>query len=217
MLRGIFSILLVCAVVTNTTAQNTDKHLESHTKEKIAMMNRYIAYMADPRNSESTRFAYREEAQNMFINECNKFTEIIEYKNGERDTIQREGVAIQVTSPLRNTPQIKLIKDYFRGLIKLNYKSVKIGSTDIADIRISNLQPYGEDENGNPLYVCSIFFDQVFIGVTPEGRKYQDIAHKWVVCNVQVDEVLDETTGETHKEYMYSLGDVHVDSLEKLW
>ena len=38
-----------------------------------------------------------------------------------------------------------------------------------------------------------------------------------VGCYVQVDVVLDEKTGETYKEYMVSLGDVHVDSIKKLW
>lgn len=200
-------------------AQNAQEMavLKERAKEKVAMMNRYIAYMADPRNPENTRFGYKEEAQNLFINKCNDYTEIVEFENGEKETIQREGVTMQVASLKNKTPRTKPMKSYFRGLIKMNYKSVNMESTDIADMRVSKLQPYGKDAEGNQLYICSVFFDQVFVGVTPEGRKYQDITHKWAVCYVQVDEVLDETTGETYKEYMVSLGDVHVDSIEKLW
>ena len=90
-------------------------------------------------------------------------------------------------------------------------------STDIAGMRVSKLQPYGKDADGKQLYICSVFFDQVFVGTTPEGRKYQDITHKWVVCYVQVDEVYDPGTDETYREYMVRLGDVHVESIEKLW
>ena len=139
------------------------------------------------------------------------------FEDGSRETIRRESVTMQVASLRNKTPRTKPMKEYFRGLIKMNYKYVKMESTDIADMRVSKLQPYGKDADGKQLYVCSVFFDQVFVGVTPEGRKYQDITHKWVVCYVQVDEVYDPETGDTYREYMVRLGDVHVESIEKLW
>ena len=200
-----------------TLSEQDKKVLIERAKEKVAMMNRYIAFMADPKNDNDTRFYYKEEGQKLFVNDCNPFTEIVEFKDGTKEIIQRESVTMQVAS-LRNTkPRTKPMKEYFRGLIKMNYKYVKMESTDIADMRVSKLQPYGKDADGKQLYVCSVFFDQVFVGVTPEGRKYQDITHKWVVCYVQVDNVFDPTTGDTYPEYMVRLGDVHVESIEKLW
>lgn len=191
--------------------------LKARAKEKVGLMNQYIKYMADPRKDNKSRFHYKDMAQNLFINNCNPFTEIVEFEDRTKETIQRNGVTMQIASLRNKTPRTKPMKEYFRGLIKMNYKQVHMESTDIADMRVSKLQPYGKDADGKQLYICSVFFDQVFIGVTPEGRKYQDITHKWVVCYVQVDEVLDEKTGETYQEYMVRLGDVHVESIEKLW
>lgn len=200
-----------------TLSDQDVKVLKERAAEKVGMMNKYIAFMADPKNDSDTRFYYKEEAQKLFVNDCNPFTEIVEFEDGSRETIRRESVTMQVASLRNKTPRTKPMKEYFRGLIKMNYKYVKMESTDIADMRVSKLQPYGKDADGKQLYVCSVFFDQIFVGVTPEGRKYQDITHKWVVCYVQVDEVYDPETGDTYREYMVRLGDVHVESIEKLW
>lgn len=200
-----------------TLSAQDEKVLKERAKEKVAMMNRYIAYMADPQKKLDTRNGYKGEAQKLFVNDCNKFLEIVEFQDGTQETIFRDGVTMQVGSTRRKTPSTKLMKAYFRGLINMNYKYVQMKSTDISDMRVSKLQPYGKDADGKQLYVCSAFFDQVFVGVTPEGRKYQDITHKWVVCYVQVDEVYDPETGEDYREYMVRLGDVHVISTEKLW
>ncbi len=208
MKRAILFFNLVCAVTLIVSAQ---------TEPHVGMLNKYIAFMADPQNDSDTRFYYKEEAQKLFVNNCNPYTEIVEFEDGTKETIRRESVTMQVVSLRNRTPRTKPMKDYFRGLIKMNYRYVKIESADIVDMRVSKLQPYGKDADGKQLYVCSVFFDQVFVGVTPEGRKYQDITHKWVVCYVQVDEIYDPETGDTYQEYMVRLGDVHVESIEKLW
>ena len=200
-----------------TLGEQDIKVLKERAAEKVGMMNKYIAFIKKKKNDSDTRFYYKEEAQKLFVNDCNPFTEIVEFEDGSRETIRRESVTMQVASLRNKTPRTKPMKEYFRGLIKMNYKSVKMESTDIADMRVSKLQPYGKDADGKQLYVCSVFFDQVFVGVTPEGRKYQDITHKWVVCYVQVDKVYDPETGDTYNEYMVRLGDVHVESIEKLW
>lgn len=200
-----------------TLSKQDEQVLKERAKEKVAMLNRYIAFMADPQNNSNTRFYYKEEGQKLFVNDCNPFTEIVEFTDGSKEIIQRESVTMQVASLRNKTPRTKPMKEYFRGLIKMNYKYVKMESTDIADMRVSKLQPYGKDADGKQLYVCSVFFDQLFVGITSEGRKYQDITHKWVVCYVQVDNVFDPETGDTYPEYMVRLGDVHVESIEKLW
>ena len=175
--------------------------------------------MAAPSNSEDTRFGYKKEAQDLFINKCNDYTEIVEFENGEKETIHRSGATIQVASLRYKPPRIKAIKDYFRGLLQMNYRSVTIESVDIADMRMSKLQPYGKDSNGKQLYIFSVYFDQVITGVTSEGREYKDISHKWVVCYINENDYIGCVTGEIlpDAESKIKYGDVHVNSIEKLW
>lgn len=208
MKRAILIFNLICAVTLIVSAQT-----ESH----VRMLNKYIVFMADPRNDSDTRFYYKEEAQKLFINDCGSFYEIVEFADGTKDTIRRESVTIQIASLRNKISRTKPMKEYFRGLIKMNYKYVNLKSVDLVDVRVSKLQPYRKDADGKQLYVCSVFFDQVFVGVTLEGCKNQEITHKWVVCYVQVDDVDDPKTGESYPEYMVRLGDVHVESIEKLW
>lgn len=186
--------------------------------EKVALMNSKIVFMADPVNEEETRFGYKEEAQGLFINDCKSFKEVVKFKDGSEEVIKRDGgVTMQVSSTRRKMPSTKLMTEYFYGLIRMNYKYVHMKTTEVDAMRVSRLRAYGKDQNGNQLFICSIYFDQVFVGITPEGRKYQDLTHKWAVCYVQVDEVIDPTTGDYYREYTVRLGDVNVISTEKLW
>ena len=190
--------------------------LKQRAKEKVKQLNDYISFMANPQKESKTRYFYKGEAQKLFINDCERFKEIVEYKDGSKDEVWREGVTMEVVSLGNRKPRPKPMKEYFRGLITMTYKSVSIETTDIADMRVSKLQPYGKDENGKMMYICSVYFDQAFIGRRGDGGIYKDITHKWVVCYVQVDEVLDEETGDTYPEYMVKLGDVHVESIESM-
>lgn len=214
-------LFAVCAVTLNVTAQTEslarpELKVHRHSVSILDYLNVYIDFMADPNNDSNTRFYYKEEAQKLFINDCGSFYEIVEFADGAKDTIRREGVKMFVVSQRSQTPRTELMKEYFRGLTKSKYKYVKMDSADLVDMRVSKLKPYGKDVNGNMLYVCSVFFDSVLAGVTPEKQKIREIIHKWVVCYVQVDEVCDSQTGEIYPEYMIRLGDVYVESIEKL-
>lgn len=216
----VVSLLLAMSLIpVNTFAQSEHdmEVLKQHAREKVKQLNDYISYMADPKEKQSNRYFSKEQAQKLFINNCNQFKEILEFEDGTKEEIWRkDGVIMEVASLRRKTPRPRPMKEYFRGLITMDYKSVVIETTDIADMRVSKLQPYGRDENGEIMYVCTVHFDQIFHGLTPEGRKYEDVTHKWVVCYVKVDSVLDEETGETYPEYMVDLGDVRVSSIERL-
>jgi hypothetical protein len=190
--------------------------LTLRAREKVGMLNDYIGFMANKSWNVETRSFYKEAAEGLFINNCDSYVEMIQIKNmNDTIKIEREGVTMDVSSTLNNTIKTKLIKSYFEGLMRLNYKSVDIESTDIADMRVSRLRPYGKGENGNLRYICSVYFDQRFVGYRKDGGIYKDITHKWVVCFVDVDDVLDSDTGEIKQEYMVSLGDVHVQSTEE--
>lgn len=211
----LFATLLVSGNAFGQSSQDMEVLIE-RAKEKVKQLNDYISYMADPQQKEKTRYYYKDQAQQLFINDCNRFKEIVEYKDGTKEEVWREGVTMEVASLRRKTPRQRPMKEYFRGLITMTYKSVTIETTDIADMRVSKLQKYGVDENGKTLYICSVYFDQAFVGRRGDGGVYKDITHKWVVCYVQVDDVFDEETGETYPEYMVKLGDVHVESIEKM-
>lgn len=191
--------------------------IKQRAKEKVGMLNKYISFIANPQKKWETRVSYKEEAQKLFIHDCNSYTEILEFKNGTRKVIENKGVTMGVSSVNNPTPRDKPMKQYFRGLMTMGYQSVTIETTDIADMRVSKLQPYGKDKDGKQLYTCSVYFDQVFIGQRGDGGVYKDLTRKWVVCYVQVDEVLDEETGETRPEYMVRLGDVFVISTERIF
>lgn len=202
----------------NSFAQSSQdiEVLKQRAKEKVKQLNDYISFMANPQKDSKTRYYYKAEAQKLFINDCERFKEIVEYRDGSKEEVWREGVTMEVASLRSRKPRPKPMKEYFRGLITMTYKSVTIETTDIADMRVSKLQPYGRDEDGKMMYICSVYFDQVFVGRRGDGGVYKDITHKWVVCYVQVDEVLNEETGDTYPEYMVRLGDVHVESIETM-
>lgn len=191
--------------------------LKQRAKEKVKMLNDYISFIADPRKKMETRAQYKGEAQKLFVHNCNSYTEILEFADGTKKEIHKDGVTMGIASVRNRTPRQKPMRQYLRGLMTMGYKSVTIETTDIADMRVSKLQPYGRDEDGRMLYICSVYFDQVFIGQRGDGGTYKDLTRKWVVCYVQVDEVLNEETGETKPEYMVRLGDVYVISVEKVF
>jgi hypothetical protein len=191
--------------------------LKERAREKVGMLNEYISYMADKNDNLKNRTYYKEAAEYLFINNCDSIKEIIEYRNNpEKKEISRAGVTMDVSSTRNNSVVRKLIKKYFEGLMGLKYKQVRIETTDIADMRVSRLQPYGVGVNGEKLYICSVYFDQLFVGYRGDGGVYKDVTHKWVVCYVEIDDVLDSDTGEMKSEYMIRLGDVHVESTDAI-
>lgn len=197
--------LLFVAINTNAQTEEDYNMIIQRAKEKVKQLNDYISYMADPQKTLKTKSYYKKQALQLFIHDGEAYTEIIEYQNGNKEKIQREGVTMEVASLSNRKPRTRLMKTYFDGLMNMKYTSVSIQSTDIADMRVSKLQPYG-----NGQYICSVYFDQAFIGKRREGGSYKDITRKWVVCYVQIDETIDGP------EYMIRLGDVHVESISKM-
>lgn len=218
--NNVLIILFLLLFIPNLMYAQTSHDMEvlkEHVKEKVFQLNKRIARMANPQYEINERTDAKESAQRLFVNDCMPFLEIVDFKDGTQETIKRKGVEMQVSSHKRKKPNTRLMPIYFNGLINMTYKSVKMESSDIDNMEVSTLKPYGIDENGNKLYTCSVFYWQTFEGTTPEGRKYADITYKRIVCYVHVEEVLDERTGKMKPEYMVRLGDVHVISTEKLW
>ncbi|HAU86068.1 MAG TPA: hypothetical protein DCW90_11400 [Lachnospiraceae bacterium] len=153
-------------------------------------MNDYISFMANKENDLETRLFYKEQALNLFAGGGYKYEE-----NG----VNKEGVRMEITSVSNTRPRSKLMRVYFNSLVNLTYQQVSIQSTEVSKIKVSNLQKV--DDN---LYVCTCYFDQVFIGYRDGIPIYKDITRKKVKCYVEVQEV---EGGK--QEYIVLLGDVH--------
>lgn len=183
---GIF--LLSLTVNTAQAQSDTQEMLRRRAAEKVSQMNDYISNMGNKKKNKEVREYYRTKALNLFIAGGKEYEE-----NG----IQREGVVMETTSTRRNTVTRTLMSKYFTNLINLRYSDVSITSTDVANIKVSNLRRVG-----NGVYVCTCQFDQAFVGYRDGIPVYKDITTKRVKCYV-----VEEDT-EDGKEYIILLGDV---------
>ena len=95
-------ISLVCAETFSASAQTESSEfaIKRHCK-KIDQLNDYISFMANPQKANKMRIFYKEQAQKLFITDCERFKVIVEYKNGSKEEIWCDGVAMEVAS-LRN-------------------------------------------------------------------------------------------------------------------
>ncbi|MBQ8240171.1 MAG: hypothetical protein IJZ38_04950 [Bacteroides sp.] len=188
MFVNLMCVLAMACIAMPSFAQNEQDMLRRRAAEKVGQMCDYIEFMANPQNGLSTRKYYCDKALNLFINRGNEYEE-----NG----ILKKGVLMEVTSVNRNKTFPKLIKTYFVGLMNLTYDAVQISSTEVAEMRVSNLQKVKDN-----LYVCTCYFEQVFAGYRDGRAVYKDITRKRVKCYVQKEQT------EDGAEYVVMLGDV---------
>lgn len=195
--KRITMLLLVIMVTTQAFAQNSaTEQIKRRAAEKVGLMNDYISYMANKKKSDKTRIYYKTKALRLFAGGGDSYEE-----NG----VQKEGVQMEVTSINRKTKSRRLMKKYFQSLIDFNYNDVQITSTDVADIKVSQLQRIGEN-----LFVCTCYFEQAFVGYMDGRPVYKDITRKHVKCYVYAEET------ESGTEFMVLLGDVTADQTRKL-
>lgn len=206
---AIVAITLMSSALT-TLAQDQDDIdydlIKIRLAQQVAQMNDYVSFMADKKIMLQDRREYKQDAENLFIEDCNAFDEIIQYKDGSKRRITREGVTMQTISLRSKRTTTMLMKDYFERVINFKYQSVTIETTSIDAMYVSKLQPTDDGK-----YICSVYFDQAFVGRRADGGVYKDMTRKWVVCHVEVQTMLDGTN-----EYIVELGDVFVDSVRPL-
>ena len=194
-------LVLVWGTSMSANAQsNAEKFLVERVKERVKLMNDYVYYMADKSNSLDSRKYFREKALTLFIGRGYEYEE-----NG----IQKEGVMMQTTSVNRSTVNTTLLRIYFTRLINLRYKIVKITSTDVYDMKVSELKKVNSDGNKS-LYMCTCQYGQYFKGYG-DNYEYKDITTKRVVCYVEVEKTVDGP------EYKLMLGDVEAISTERIY
>ena len=166
-----------------------DEQIKRTVAQRVAQMNDYISFMADKSNDMETRQYYKKQALNLFAGRG---------YNYEENGVNKEGVRMEITSVNNTRPRSKLMRVYFNGLMNLTYQKVSIQSTELASIKVSNLQKVD-----NNMYVCTCYFDQVFVGYRDGRPVYKDITRKKVKCYIEVQDVEGGP-----QEYVVLLGDV---------
>lgn len=166
-----------------------DEQIKRTAAQRVAQMNDYIFFMADKSNDMETRQYYKKQALNLFAGRG---------YNYEENGVNKEGVRMEITSVNNTRPRSKLMRVYFNGLMNLTYQKVSIQSTELASIKVSNLQKVD-----NNMYVCTCYFDQVFVGYRDGRPVYKDITRKKVKCYIEVQDVEGGP-----QEYVVLLGDV---------
>lgn len=189
-IKYIFSLLLLL-IGANVYAQSDagiTELMKQRAQQKVAQMNDNISFMADKSKSKDTRYYYRGKALNLFIEKGEPF---------EEEGIHNTGVKMETTSIYRKNPSRRLMKDYFTGLVNLRYSKVNIQSTKINEIQISDLQKVDDNK-----YVCTAYYEQVFVGYRDGKPIYKDRTRKKVKVYILSEETID---GE---EFIVLLGDV---------
>lgn len=194
-------IVLMLFVCTANAQRSADEMLKLRCAQKVKQMCDDIAYMANPQNKLNNRKYYRTSALKMFIGKGYEYEE-----NGRT----RDGVYMEVTSLNKKSngkPSHPLIRNYFTNLIeRLKYEKVVVQTTDVASMKISELQQIDDDT-----YVCTVYFVQVFRGYGRDNTPtYQDKTSKHIKCYVKVEET------EDGREYIVLLGDVTATDTQRI-
>ncbi|MDE5997775.1 MAG: hypothetical protein K2G77_06160 [Muribaculaceae bacterium] len=187
-LTTILICLLSFSSIAQTSRSNND--VKRRAAERVALLQDYIAFMADKKNDKETREYYKKKALPLFVGRGYEYEE-----NG----ITKDGVKMQTTSINTNTTKSSLMREYFQRLINLRYSDVKITSSDIVDMKVSDLKKIG-----NNRYVCTVQYVQKFYGFRDGELVYgPDITTKRIICYIEAEEI---EGGKT--EYIMQLGDV---------
>lgn len=197
----IINLILSVFACNNLIYAQSERELTETAKmraqQEVGQLLDYIDFIARKDFSLQEKKSYKKEALNLFVGKGYEY---------EEDGMTKRGVRMQTKSLYRKTTTSKLMRDYFDGLMNLRYAKVVIESTEITQIKVSELRKTGEGE-----YVCTCYFDQAFAGYTKEGNPiYKDLTRKRVKCYISMVEI-DGTI-----ELIIRLGDVSVDSIKRL-
>lgn len=194
-------VILMSSISVSAKEFDEDNLIQQRAKERVRLMNDYISFMSDKSKSTKTRYYYREKALPLFIGKGFEYEE-----NG----IPKKGVRMQTTSVNRpGVTNILLLRDYFTSLVNLEYSEINITSTEIADIKVSDLKKV-DSSNNKTLYMCTCQYVQYFRGEYGDGYVYADKTTKRIVCYVEVEDT------EDGQEFIIKLGDVEAISTERL-
>lgn len=192
MVKKILSLILltlICLPAIKAQDATEQALIQRRAAEMVSQLGDYLNYMADKEKSEKTRQYYRKKALNLFIGKGESY--VIGGRSFPAVSMQTTSVN---TQKVRTTPMAQ----YFTNLINLNYGQVKLTTTEVGKIKVSDLKKVDNDT-----YVCTCYIEQVFKGYSREGKPiYGDITRKSVQCYVTVENTVMGT------EYIVQLGNI---------
>jgi hypothetical protein len=189
--------LMMAVTMSAQTDSQKEEMLKKRAKEKVGQFCDYVSFIASKKKNLKTRLYYVDKAKNLFLNRGKALFD-------DDGSMVRDSVIMQVTSLKAKKPRNVYLNKYLPNLAQLKYPQIEVTSTDVAEMKVSNLQKIG-----GGLYTCTVYFYQYFIGKTKDNQIiYKDKTNKRVQCYI-----IEEET-EDGMEYIVLLGDIYADSTE---
>ena len=197
--KRLFYVLLAMLLAIPMSAQSDsqkEEMLKTRAKEKVGQFWDYVSFIASKKKNLKTRLYYVDKAKNLFLNRGKALFD-------EDGSMVRDSVIMQVTSLNAKKPRNVYLNKYLPNLAQLKYPEVEVTSTDVAEMKVSNLHKIGDR-----LYTCTVYFYQYFVGKADNRVVYKDKTNKRVQCFI-----IEEET-EDGLEYVVLLGDIYAGTTE---
>ena len=192
----LLTLLFAIPVCAQTDSQK-EEMLKRRAKEKVGQFCDYVSFIASKKKSLKTRYYYVDKAKNLFLNRGAALYD-------DDGSLVRDSIIMQVTSLKAKKPRNVYMNQYLPKLANLKYPQVEVTSTDVAEMKVSNLEKVGAR-----LYTCTVYFYQYFIGKTGDNNvRYKDKTNKRVQCYI-----IEQDTEDGY-EYIVLLGDIYADTTE---
>ncbi|MBQ9213116.1 MAG: hypothetical protein IJ150_04160 [Bacteroidales bacterium] len=183
------------------------KLLQQRAKECVKQMNDYISSMtASQINGHPTlldRYKFRKAALELFLFNGDS----IELSNGTKSApVQMETTSVNSSGKtIKTTRPVKVYFDRLINLIKKGtYTDVKITSTDIEGMDVTNIKKVGNR------YQCVVSYSQDFIGRRGELMTYADRTKKTITVWFVAEETI------WGMEFIPKLGDIAAGETKRL-
>ena len=191
------------------------KEMQFAAKKEVYKMNKEIEKIANKKFTNREKFI--RDVRKRFINYCLPYFDITQDDNGNiLEKKKNLGVVMEVASATGKdfTVKERLMRVYLYNLMRLNYKSVTIRTTDLVNMKSTKPDFIEYDKNGNEVYKCLVTYVQHLDAKTYENIDTGDLTTKTVECYITRIEILD-INNQTDYTYSVKLGNVYVDKLEK--
>ncbi len=184
----VFALVINVSISAQTASASVSEMLKAQVQTKVSMLRSYITNMAKKTNDLALRKDYKIDALNLFIAKGESYDD---------EGIHKEGVIMETTSLYRKKPLRRLMRDYFDGVINYKYSRVDIDSSQVYEIEVGDLMSLGNNQ-----YVCTVCYEQIFVGYIDGRVSYTDRTRKNMKVYISAEETMDGI------EYIIKLGDV---------
>lgn len=186
MKRFLLCLATVYVCLFANAQDSLSDYIIARINERFAMLNDYIALMADKTSDLETRQYYKKQALCLFAGRGYEY---------QKDDIRKEGALITIYSANKTRPRRMLIRSYFNGLINSVQHKVSLGTPHI---QVNDLI---KEDTCQYVYTC--YFDQIFIGYRDGIPIYKDINREKTKIYIEVEKT------EDGDEYSILLGDIY--------